>query len=72
MKSKSMRFRWMSNLKKWVVNNLCCVLRKKNKKRERCEEMETVGNECGDITAFSSINLSTMPSADPAPSGQAE
>ncbi|KAL3878943.1 hypothetical protein ACJMK2_031267 [Sinanodonta woodiana] len=72
MKSKSMRFRWMSNLKKWVVNNLCCVLRKKNKKRERCEEMETVGNECGDITAFSSIDLSTMPSADPAPSGQAE
>ncbi|KAL3878954.1 hypothetical protein ACJMK2_031278 [Sinanodonta woodiana] len=71
MKSKSMRFRWMSNLKKWVVNNLCCVLRKKNKKRERCEDMENVGNECGDITAFSSIDLNTMTSVEPAPSGQA-
>ncbi|KAL3831909.1 hypothetical protein ACJMK2_023603 [Sinanodonta woodiana] len=40
MKSKSMRFRWMSNLKRWVVNNMCCVIRKKNKRRERSKELE--------------------------------
>ncbi|KAL3832372.1 hypothetical protein ACJMK2_024022 [Sinanodonta woodiana] len=40
MKSKSMRFRWMSNLKKWVVNNMCCVIRKKNKRRERSKDLE--------------------------------
>ncbi|KAL3831912.1 hypothetical protein ACJMK2_023608 [Sinanodonta woodiana] len=41
MKSKSMRFRWMSNLKRWVVNNMCCVIRKKNKRKERCNELES-------------------------------
>ncbi|KAL3878909.1 hypothetical protein ACJMK2_031235 [Sinanodonta woodiana] len=72
MKSKSMRFRWMSNLKKWVVNNLCCVLRKKNKKRERCEDMENVGNECGVMTDFQSIDLRAITSTGPSYSGQAD
>ncbi|KAL3864548.1 hypothetical protein ACJMK2_006220 [Sinanodonta woodiana] len=70
MKSKSMRFRWFSNLKKWVVNNLCCVVKKKNIKRHRCKDLESsvVDKSC-DLTA---IDLSTITSADPPFSSHAD
>ncbi|KAL3864549.1 hypothetical protein ACJMK2_006221 [Sinanodonta woodiana] len=65
MKSKSMRFRWISNLKKWVVNNLCCVVRKKNIKRQRSNDLESsVEDKSCEVTACSAIDLSTITSAD--------